>query len=172
MAKLEFSFDDTNFKNTLAKLAKKYSDFKKPLSKAGLYLMRETDKRFQNEIDPDSVKWKALRPSTLANRRKRGKSAKILQDSGLLKMSITKKNYQGNIWRLNDVLIEIGTNLSYAGIHQFGGNSIFKKRKKQKKTFGLIEGKSYRIPKRSFLGINQHDSEMIVKIFIDWSNKN
>ena len=85
----------------------------------GMYVQKRTVKeRFDKEQSPDGVKWRALSPGRVKQRRKRHKSGvmKILQDTGELRRSIQYET--GNDY------VRIGSNLKYARIHQFGGNKI------------------------------------------------
>ena len=71
---------------------------------------------FQNEGRPGEP-WPELSDATLARRRKGAKatnSDKILQDTGRLKMSV-------QTGRADSHSYEVGSNLVYARIHQFGG---------------------------------------------------
>lgn len=76
----------------------------------GLKLIAWTDKQFQTEGRQSGEEWAPLKPNTVAGRRQG--SSRILQDTGHLKGSITAKISGGSV--------EVGTNVSYAGPHQFG----------------------------------------------------
>lgn len=84
----------------------------------GFRLVREIDKGFRSEKQPGGKRWKPLAPSTLA--RRRGTSAKILQDTGRLKRSFQ----QGQPIRLSTREVLIGSNVDYADIHQEGQDHI------------------------------------------------
>jgi len=56
--------------------------------------------------------WQPLSQTTLARRRKQGRGAKILMDTGLLRVSIMSV--------YTDEYAAVGTNLKYARTHQFG----------------------------------------------------
>lgn len=98
-----------NLKRILAQLAASSADLTRPMRDVGEYLLRETMERFQNEKDPDGNKWKPLAPATIAAKG----NANILSQSGRLLRSILYRPYRTGV--------EIGTNLEYAAIHQFGG---------------------------------------------------
>lgn len=68
------------------------------------------DDAFEAEAGPDGKLWQPLKASTLA--RRRGTSAKILTDTGVLRNSINA--------RASATAIRFGTNVPYAGAHQFG----------------------------------------------------
>jgi len=117
------------------------------LPAAGTALMNEVQRAFREEADPTtSAPWQDLAQSTKAGRSgyKKGMTAdrasriryteskgqyksgkhkgqqkfrgvKILQDKGTLKRSIVMK--------LSRYSVEVGTNIKYARIHQFGGKA-------------------------------------------------
>jgi len=123
MAKLHFESDDEDVKAKLKQIEKLGVGFKVPLEKAGLYVMRATDKRFRREESPSGAKWKGLADSTKRRRKKgkkRNREPRILKDTGTLRNSIAKKGRKHNIFRLNDFAVEVGTNVPYANVHQFG----------------------------------------------------
>ncbi len=72
-----------------------------------------TQDTFRNQGDP-AGSWPGLRPSTRRAKERRGRSIeRILRDRGFLAASI-QVNY-------SRTFAEVGTNLIYAPIHQFGG---------------------------------------------------
>jgi len=93
--------------------------------------------------------WTSLSDMTLAMRRKHGKGAKILQDTGRGKGSIDYKV-------ISNQQVEIGTDVGYMGIHQTGGTV---------RMFGKTKVK---IPKRKFLLFQSEDDKNIVKIFTEY----
>lgn len=84
----------------------------------GTMAMREFDKNFRAQGRP--TQWAPLKPKTLYRRRKSGKGAKILRDTGRLQQSLSQGR-TGNVYRLEPRSLTIGSNLVYARIHQFGG---------------------------------------------------
>lgn len=68
------------------------------------------DDRFETSTDPTGAPWDPLAPATVAARR--GSSAKPLIDTGTLRNSITTE--------FDALSILLGTNVPYAGPHQFG----------------------------------------------------
>lgn len=72
-----------------------------------------TQDAFRNNGDP-SGSWPGLRPATRRAKERRGRTIeRILRDSGILASSV-QINY-------SRTFAEIGTNVKYAAIHQFGG---------------------------------------------------
>lgn len=100
-----------------------------------------------------TVRWRALSPVTIARRRKGGKGAKILQDTGNLRNSLMA-NVGKKVIRADSVILSVGgSNKSsvddYASKHNFG--------------FG--------VPKREFMYISKDGNAKIVKQvikFIKW----
>lgn len=72
----------------------------------GAALVVSTQDRFERETGPDGEKW----PASL---RARTTGGKTLTDKGMLVGSLTHN--------ATDAMVEIGTNLIYAAIHQLGG---------------------------------------------------
>ena len=97
--------------------------------------------RFEAEVDPTGKRWEDLSPRTKALKAKRGKSPKILRQSGYL-ADKTAYNY-------DDKGVEFGSDAKYARLHQFGGNAG--------------RGKKVKIPARPWLGIGDRDSEKLLK---------
>ena len=114
-------------KKMLADAEKKAVDLRDPLAKCGVIAMRSFDKNFQNQGRP--TRWQQLAASTLRRRKKKGRGAKILQDTGRLKQSVTVRNFPGAIYRLETDSLTLGTNLEIATIHQFGGTIKIPERK-------------------------------------------
>ncbi len=90
---------------------------KTPLLRRIANTMQNTiEESFDKQTSPFGEKWKPNSPKTL--QKKRGN--KILIQSGLLSQSFTQK-VTGNS-------AQVGTNKSYAAIHQFGGKAGRNKR--------------------------------------------
>ncbi|KAB2921671.1 MAG: phage virion morphogenesis protein [Dechloromonas sp.] len=80
------------------------------LSDVGDSLVASTKQRFATGKGPNNVPWKALRPRTI---KAKGGKTLILVDRNILFSSIT--------YRATANEVEVGTNVQYAAIHQFGG---------------------------------------------------
>lgn len=103
-------------------------------ARAGSILQSESSRAFEKQSSPFGSKWKAHSPATTRVKLAQKKlGARILQDTGTLAMSITKKTHAKGV--------SVGTNLEYAAIHQFGGKA----------------GRNHKvtIPARPFLPINK-----------------
>ena len=107
------------------------------LDQVGRYLVASTLRRFERERAPDGSPW-------LKSARALAVGGKTLTDTGRLRGSITHTvTYGGRA-------VEVGSNVLYAAIHQFGGRA----------------GKGLRatIPARPYLGIDEHDRDAIARI--------
>ncbi len=78
---------------------------------------------FRDQTDPWGQPWLPLKPSTIRARRKGkgGGSDKILRNSGLL-------SNVANAERTGPMTVELGSNLRYAAVHQFGATISFSPR--------------------------------------------
>lgn len=131
MAEFNFSVDDRNVMKALNRVEALGRSFRKPLERAGLYVLRETDKRFQAEKSPSGEKWERLADSTKKQRRKGKKSRygeRILQDTGTLRNSLSSKRHPNNIFKIESHSVDVGTNVPYANIHQFGFSGVINKK--------------------------------------------
>ena len=102
--------------------------------------------------DPDGLPWKELSAVTLSRRRKAGSGAQILRDTGRLASGITYKVVGGSV--------ELGTNVVYAGTHQYGAKKggYGRTRKGGPIPWGDI-------PARPFFGYNDQDQADVLELF-------
>lgn len=92
---------------------------RRPLFKRiGIKLLNEINEGFEQEKN-DGKSWTPLALKTIEQRRKAGKGAMILQDTGRLKGSYTSQ--------FNNNTLRVGTNVEYAPTHEFGTNNIPKR---------------------------------------------
>lgn len=99
--------------NTFLKdLSAKAQNLKPILYRTQDSLYQKSMQSFEQESDAFGNPWK---PTKSLKNQKFGKK-KILQDTGVLKESIMARNNRVN-------KVSIGSNLSYAPIHQFGGKA-------------------------------------------------
>jgi phage virion morphogenesis protein len=137
----------------------KQTDDKKGLFDAiGAALVTSTAYRFEEGVGPDGYPWK-----TSFRVKRRG--GKTLIDSGRMLNSITHN--------ATAEMVEVGTNVIYAAIHQLGGTIEAKGGKDAYLTFKLADGtfrrtKSVAIPARPFLGLDDDDNKEIVAIADEW----
>ncbi|GAI03168.1 unnamed protein product [marine sediment metagenome] len=169
--------DDKKVKALLKKAGDKAKDLKIPLKRCGILMLRSIDKNFRAEGRP--TRWAPLSPMTIAMRRKKGRGAKILQDTGHGKGSIVYKV-------VSNQKVQIGTPLDYMRKHQEGdsikipardiypvrakvlhwvdpgtGEDVFAMHVHQKE-------RTAKIPQRKFLLFQKEDEKNIVRIFNDY----
>lgn len=143
---IEIKLDNKEVESRLLDLAQR-SENLRPLMKniAGVFAY-STEENFKEEGRPD--KWTDLAESTKRQRKKKGHwPGQILQVSGQLASSIST-------YYDNDSAV-IGSNLDYAAIHQFGGQTG--------------KNQSVTIPARPYLKLTNEDFEEIIdltKIFL------
>jgi phage virion morphogenesis protein len=104
----------TNLKNVSKKLQtieKNANNLRPALENIALILEDDIQTNFDNESDSTGRKWKRLKKNTLKYKNKRGYKKK-LQNRGILASSITSS--------VTNKSVEVGTNLSYAAVHQKG----------------------------------------------------
>jgi phage gpG-like protein len=169
--------DDDKVKALLRKAGDKAKDLRIPLKRCGILMLSSIDKNFRSEGRPK--RWAPLSPMTIAMRRKRGKGAKILQDTGKGKGSIVYKV-------VSNQEVQIGTNLGYMKIHQTGGSIKIPARtirpvkakvlhwvdpKTGEDIFSMVahqKARTAKIPQRKFLLFQENDKKNIVRIFTEY----
>ena len=107
------------------------------LDQVGRYLVASTLRRFERERAPDGSPW-------LRSARALAVGGKTLTDTGRLRGSITHTVTDGGR------AVEVGSNVLYAAIHQFGGRA----------GKGLLTT----VPARPYLGIDERDRDAIAYI--------
>ena len=107
------------------------------MDQIGRYLVDSTLRRFERERAPDGSPW-------LKSARALAEGGRTLTDTGRLRGSIAHTVTDGGR------AVEVGSNVLYAAIHQFGGRA----------------GKGLRatIPARPYLGIDDRDRDEITRI--------
>ena len=107
------------------------------MDRIGRYLVASALRRFESERAPDGTPWlKSARAVAEGNR--------TLTDTGQLRRSIAHVITDGG------GAVEVGSNVVYAAIHQFGGLAG--------------KGRRARIPVRAYLGIDERDRDAIARI--------
>lgn len=126
------------------RLSKVVSDLQPTNDAIGAYIVASTQRRFERQAGPDGTAWK---PSQRAI----AQSGQTLRDTGRLFKSIAH--------RATSDLVEVGSNLIYAGVHQFGATIHAKKGPNLKFKIGdhWISKPSVTIGARPYLGINAED---------------
>ena len=135
----------------------------KPLMRTlGNILRNETEDSFENESSPFGQKWQALKPSTIRQKQKLGKSSNILRSDGNL----------ADKWivKADDKRATVSNNtnkngFAYGLVHQFGTNKAGR-------------SKSVNIPARPFLPVNRggklpsRTKEVVKRIVINFVDSN
>ncbi len=80
-------------------------------------------KNFESEGMLGGARWKSLSARTLAARRKNGRGAKILRDTGRLSQSFVAGRLE-NVFRKKLISVTVGTQTQYAEQHEKGLNGM------------------------------------------------
>lgn len=123
---------------------KRLRDINPVLEEIGASNLTETQMRFEAEKDPEDQAWQELSDATLEYRK--GAPPRILRDQGNLYDSLT---YSVLPYRS----VSVGTNKTYARIHQLGGLAGRRRRTK--------------IPARPYLGLSKEGAREILDIVTD-----
>lgn len=132
-----------------------------PIMRAiGVGLVRDTQDRFMDAVDPNGEPWAPLLPAYAAIKDGPG----ILREHGMrggLMGSITSKASRN--------AVEVGTNKIYGAVHQFG--ATIKPKNASHLVFelagGVVKAKSVTIPARPYLGIGPTDERTILETVTD-----
>ena len=165
--RIEVEFDSADVRRALRRLIAAGEEIDRPggvLDVIGARLVTSVQHRFETETAPGGEPWK---PSVRA----REEDGQTLTDTGRLRASITH--------RLGPGEVVIGTNVVYAAIHQFGGQTqprVIRPKHKMALAFNVggqtIVRKSVRhpgskIPARPFLGIDSGDEAVISETILN-----
>lgn len=120
------------------------------------YGVSSTQQRFLDHAGPDGAKWKPSRRAAATGGQTLRKSARLFQSL------VAQATPTSAAW---------GTNVAYAGIHQFGG--VIKPKNGEYLTFKGLNGGFSRVkqvvmPARPYLGISALDTQRIEQIAGDW----
>ena len=150
-------FDGTAAIEHLSGLVDAINDPSPLLAELGEYGLRSTRARFKTQTAPDGTAWAALQP--WSQKEKRRNKNRILTLNGYLRGQMT--------WQLvGDRTVEIGSNLPYAAVHQFG--ATIKPRAAKVLIFRGHAAKSVTIPARPYLGLSDEDRSEIVGRTLEW----
>ena len=127
--------DDAEVQAALGRLVRRLSNPAPVLDDIGRRLVSSTILRFEREHAPDGTPWK---PSQRAE----AEGGVTLTDTARLWQSITH--------RVSGDAVEVGTNVVYGAIHQFGGQAG--------------RGHSVTLPARPYLGVSTGDRRAILRI--------
>ena len=129
--------DGATLNAALARLAAVLSDPSTAMDQIGRYLVASTLRRFERERAPDGSPW-------LKSARALAEGGRTLTDTGRLRGSIAHTVTDGGR------AVEVGSNVIYAAIHQFGGRAG--------------RGRKAKLPARPYLGIDERDQTNILLI--------
>lgn len=137
--KLDFKIDDLVAQNALQSIEKfnAYSMF----DEIGQYLTSEATQRFKDSVDPEGNTWEI-------SERAKTEGGKTLVDFAHLRDSLTHFAY------IDGTGVEQGSDMIYAAIHQFGGETG--------------RNKATTLVARPFLGITDDDDSEINAIVEDF----
>ncbi len=150
-AQITIAVDDSPTAVILGRLAQLMSDLTPAMDDIGAQIVGNTQRRFETGKGPGGAAWK---PSLRAIEQ----GGQTLRDSGRLMASLT------HVAGANSVTI--GTNVVYAGIHQFGGTIRAKTAKglRFKGPNGWRRLQQVVIPARPFLGFDADDRDDVTEI--------
>lgn len=112
-ASIRIEVDDKDIAAGIARLVEAGRDLAPVMDAIGGASLFTTQRRFESQSAPDGGKWAPFAPSTLKRMNPRRNPPQLLRDRGRLYDSLT--------FISDDSSAEVGTNVVYAGIHQFGG---------------------------------------------------
>lgn len=147
MAGVSITIDDGQVQGLFKRLVHAAGDTDQALRDIGEYELRATRERAAREESPDGTPWVKLAPRYAARKAKKRGGAPILKfDNHMLG---DRLNYQvGDNW------VEIGSNVPYGALHQFGGKP------------GMAAGPAA-VPARPWLGLSDQDTAEIKQILTD-----
>lgn len=113
-ARLTIRVDDAALKRGLKALAAAGADLTPAMEDIGAALLFATQRRFEAEAGPGDAPWAPFAASTLARMSPRRQPPHLLRDTLRLYGSLT--------YLADSAAVQVGTNVIYGGIHQFGGD--------------------------------------------------
>lgn len=121
----------------------------------GAVLAASTQARFERGEAPDGSAWPASIRATL-------QGGQTLIDSARLMQSIT--------WNADAGGVDVGTNVLYAAIHQFGGTikPVTQRALRFRVGDRWVMASEVTIPARPFLGLDRHDEVELEALARDW----
>lgn len=163
-ASIAIKVDTSSLQGEFNKALKRTGDLTPLFVDIGEYMVEETKDNFHTGTAPDGTRWEK-------SQRAIETGDKTLIDRGHLRDSITKKTLADGV--------EVGTNVVYAAIHQFGGKTRphtieAKAGKALHFSMGgaMIHAKSVnhpgsKMPARPFLGVNSENMKGIKRRIVE-----
>lgn len=152
---IDGTLDSSGLRGKMRKLISNVRDPNLMKKVAGM-MHDSVETNFEKEGRP---RWKRRSPVTTRSKVKRGKLGKILESSGILRLSIFQKH--------TVTTATVGTNLKYAAIHEKGSKQFVSQ--KQRWWLGMNlglwmkVGAKIEIPARPFMNIPRSDLNKIKK---------
>ena len=170
------TLDVADAQQALATLRERAANLQPAMDAIGGHLVSATTRRFETESGPDGTKW-------TPSRRARKEGGQTLTDTARLRQSVTHNATADSV--------EVGTNLPYAAIHQFGGEiqraartqtihrmynartdelgrRFVKRRVANFASDHAVGAHTVRMPARPFVGFTQADAAESVAILGDF----
>lgn len=140
MAKIGVIVEDKQLEDAIFDLQQQSGNIRPVMGVIGRKVGTRIRLGFSSGRSPDGQTWKPLRTRV----------GQPLRDTGRLQSSITQN--------VGDDYVDVGTNLKYAPVHQFGATIVPKKASRLvfpiKATGGVAFAKSVTIPKRPFMPLD------------------
>ena len=167
---LEFTFKDEEVQAMARRVREPLARvrFRPLLTAIGSELITSVSRRFETGTAPDGSRW----PESLRAKMTGGQT---LIRSGRLRDSIAETGPQ-----VSARSVEVGTNITYAAIHQFGGiippHDIRARRARALRIPGIgfrraVHHPGGTIPARPYLGLSDTDERVIRDLTEDWLRK-
>jgi phage virion morphogenesis protein len=127
------------------------------LAQLGEYTLRTTRDRFKTQTAPDGTAWQALVP--WYKKEKSQNKNRVLTLRGFLRGQLVSQVVGGKS-------VEVGSNLVYAAVHQFG--ATIKPKSAKVLAFRGHVAESVTIPARPYLGLSEADKNELVERTLGW----
>ncbi|KQI69391.1 hypothetical protein AN189_02910 [Loktanella sp. 3ANDIMAR09] len=147
-AAITVTIDDADLVEQMQRKLDRLDNLRPLHAQIGEHMLNSIEDRFDSETAPDGAAWTPLAPATTRARLARNGNAPltILRERGRLAGSF---NYTAS-----PTEVRIGTNVTYAAIHHFGG--------------AAGRGRKVTIPARPILGLSDTDRSAISDITADF----
>ncbi len=172
MATLTITVDDAEVQAAIDRLAAAGADLSEPMKDVAKYLLRSTMARFASQAAPDGSPWAPISAAWAKRKAKLGGGREILVFRGYL-----SGRAGGNLSATSDAnSAQVGTNLPYGAIHQFGFDGTILRRlaptarRRDAKPHPPSSPGAGFMPARPWLGLSDRDRDTLVEIFTDFFN--
>ena len=113
---VKLTIDDADFQRYMQQAASRAQNLSPFFRQASMVMYRSFDQNFKRQGRPKG--WARLRPNTVAGRRKGSK--RILQDTGMLRLSVVSRAAPDNVYQMGHDYLKMGTKSKIASFHQEG----------------------------------------------------